>query len=152
MTHNPHLRRLLHEDGQISEPLQNSRPTANTATGTPERKQAPPAAEPDVEPEDQSAQAQAQSGTPVAASVQQLAQLWKSGEHMGVAAKLMFTDASYKDLVDLAFIIGQEQGRELGALLDELADTEGIKPPAAPPEYSDEVRAVVGGKDEESVI
>ena len=68
---------------------------------------------------------------------QELVRMWQSGDRMAVAARLMFTEASYVDFVDLIFQIGQEGGRELGQLLDELADTEGIEPPKTPPDYQD---------------
>ena len=71
---------------------------------------------------------------------------------MGVAAKLMFTESNYTDFVDLVFAIGHAQARELGALLDELADTEGMKPPTTPPEYNELLRRAVGSGSEEKVI
>ncbi len=67
---------------------------------------------------------------------------------MAVAARLMFTEASYADFVDLIFTLGQDSGRELGHLLDELADTGSIEPPSAPPEYQDMLRRVGGGEEE----
>jgi hypothetical protein len=86
------------------------------------------------------------------ANVNELAQLWQQGEHMGVATQLMFTEASYVDFVNLAFIIGQEAAIELGTLLDELADSEGINPPETPPEYNDLLRRAVGSGDSEKVL
>lgn len=83
--------------------------------------------------------------------MQQLAQQWQSGEHMGVATALMFTEASYKDFVDLVFIIGHEAGQELGMLLDELAETSGEQAPETPPQYSDLLDRV-SGNEEEGVI
>lgn len=82
-----------------------------------------------------------------APTTQELIQQWQSGDHMAVAARLMFTEASYADFVDLCFAIGQEAGRELGHLLDELADTEGMEPPETPPEYQ-QALASVGGEEE----
>ena len=91
-------------------------------------------------------------GKEQAPNIQELLQLWQSGEHMGVAAKLMFTESNYTDFVDLVFAIGHAQARELGALLDELADTEGMKPPTTPPEYNELLRRAVGSGSEEKVI
>lgn len=79
--------------------------------------------------------------------VQQLAKLWQSGDKMGVATSLMFTEASYNDLVNLVFIIGQQAGQELGTLLDELADDSG-QPPRTPPQYSNILKRVAGEESE----
>ena len=81
--------------------------------------------------QDQPAGAPAEAPPP---ATQELAQMWQSGERMSVAARLMFTQASYADFVDLLFILGHADGRELGRLLDELADTQGIEPPETPPQ------------------
>lgn len=78
--------------------------------------------------------------------------MWQSGQRMGVAARLMFTQASYADFVDLVFTLGQEAGRELGQLLDELADTQGIEPPETPPQYQDLLQRVAGANEEEGVL
>lgn len=80
--------------------------------------------------------------------VQQLAKLWQSGDKMGVASSLMFTEASYKDFVNLVYVIGQQAGLELGALLDELADESGQKPPATPPQYSSILRRAAGDQED----
>lgn len=80
-------------------------------------------------------------------TTQELIQQWKAGDHMAVAARLMFTEASYADFVDLCFVIGHSDARELGQLLDELADTEGMEPPETPPEYQ-QALASVGGEEE----
>lgn len=84
--------------------------------------------------------------------VQELAQLWKSGDQMAVATKLMFTPASYVGFVDLIFIIGQADGRKLGQLLDELADSENIEPPQTPPGYKNLLKRVAGANEEEGVL
>lgn len=65
----------------------------------------------------------------IAPNVQELAAEWSAGKHMEVASRLMFSPASYAEFVDLCFSIGQDQARELGSLLDELADTENIPVP-----------------------
>jgi hypothetical protein len=70
---------------------------------------------------------------------------------MAVAARLMFTEASYADFVDLVFVIGQSAGRELGHLLDELADTEGMEPPETPPDYQD-MLAHIGNADRDEEV
>lgn len=71
---------------------------------------------------------------------------------MAVAARLMYTEASYADFVDLCFNIGHEQARELGQLLDELADTEGMEPPETPPEYKSVLQRVATADTDEDVI
>lgn len=68
--------------------------------------------------------------------VQELIQAWQAGQQMDVASRLMFTPASYVDFVDLCFALGQSAGRELGGLLDELADTENIPVPTPSGDYS----------------
>lgn len=100
-------------------------------------------------PDPAAATATAESPVP---SNQELIQMWQSGQRMGVAARLMFTQASYADFVDLVFTLGQEAGRELGQLLDELADTQGIEPPETPPQYQDLLQRVAGANEEEGVL
>lgn len=78
--------------------------------------------------------------------VQQLAKLWQSGDKMGVASALMFTEASYNDLISLVPIIGQQAALELGSMLDELAD-ETNQPPRTPPQYSSILRRVAGEEE-----
>lgn len=107
----------------------------------------PPADEP--QPEEAAPAAAPDQAAP---STQELVQMWQRGERMGVAARLMFTEASYADFVDLVFQIGHEAGRELGGLLDELAETEGIEPPETPPQYSDLLSRVAGANEEEGVL
>ena len=68
--------------------------------------------------------------------VAELARMWQAGQKMDVATSLMFTPASYADFVDLCFVIGQEAGRELGHLLDELADSENIPVPEPSDDYA----------------
>lgn len=87
-----------------------------------------------------------------APNLQELVAMWQRGEHMGVAAKLMFTEANYVDFVDLVFHLGHAAGRELGTLLDELADTEGMEPPETPPEYQNLLQRVGGAAEEEAVV
>ena len=82
-------------------------------------------------------------------TAQELARMWQDGQQMDVATQLMFTEASYVDLVDFAFIVGQSEGRKLGRLLDELADSENIPVPEADGDYSSilqRVAATHGGR------
>lgn len=147
MTRNPYLKRLLGEGAEQDAKTEMSAPPETnpqpddlaSAEGSDQVAEAPPAA----------AAEDAQGVVPL--SIEQLAQQWQRGEHMGVATALMFTEASYKDFVDLIFVIGQEAGRELGSLLDELADSENIKPPETPPQYS-ELLNRVSGKEEAGVV
>lgn len=130
MTANLLLKRLLGE-AAANDPVPSAPPPAGTTPpSTPE------------EPEQ--AQPEAGAGTP---TTQELVQQWKSGDHMAVAARLMFTEASYADFVDLCFVIGHSDARQLGQMLDELADTEGMEPPETPPEYQ-QALASVGGEEE----
>jgi hypothetical protein len=88
----------------------------------------------------------------LAPSVRELIGLWKRGEHMAVAARLMFTPASYVDFIALSFTIGQAGAMELAGLLDELSDTENMRPPSTPPEYKELLQKVAGANAEENVI
>lgn len=131
MTANLLLKRLLGE-AAVNDPVPGAPPPSGitpTQTQTPE--------EPEPQPADTGA-------TP---TTQELIQQWKAGDHMAVAARLMFTEASYADFVDLCFVIGHSDARELGQMLDELADTEGMEPPETPPEYQ-QALASVGGEEE----
>ena len=130
--------RMLSE--QAAAPVPPTRPP--TATDLPDDDSAVP----------EEAPPQAQEQTKTAAPVQELAQMWQSGERMGVAAKLMFSEASYVDFVDLVFTIGQSGGRELGRLLDELADAEGVEPPATPPQYGKLLRRAAEDGDQETLV
>jgi hypothetical protein len=139
VTSNPILKRLLGESAGVPP----GPPPAEQAQEPedPPRTQQPPA----PELRDQ--------GVDIAApNIGELLQLWQSGDHMAVAARLMYTEASYADFVDLCFNIGHEQARELGQLLDELADTEGMEPPNTPPEYKDVLQRVATADTEEDVI
>lgn len=81
--------------------------------------------------------------------VQQLAKLWQSGDKMGVASSLLYAEATYKDFVNLVYIIGQEAGLELGGLLDELAAEEQLE---TPPQYSSLIKRASSGKEEDGVV
>ena len=90
---NPFLRRLLKEDVlddvDVSEP-----PVTDQPEGAP-----PEDAITDKKP----------------SQVPELAELWHAGQRMDVAARLMFTEVSYADLVDLSFIAGTGTGARAGA-------------------------------------
>lgn len=58
--------------------------------------------------------------------VQSLAQAWKSGQQTDVASQLLFTPVSYADFVKLCFVIGQGDAVQLGLMLDDLAESEGM--------------------------
>jgi len=144
VTKNPYLKRLLGEGAE-----QDAQATLNAPPETNPQPQEPPRAE----DEDVGAEPMPQGdASATAPTVQKLVQQWQAGEHMGVATALMFTPASYKDFVDLVFIIGREGGLELGQLLDELADSENIAPPKTPPQYSDILNRVAGADEEEGVV
>jgi hypothetical protein len=145
VTSNPYLKRLLGEAGTPAEfpPPENIPPPAqdDPQDQAQEQEQIDPGADPQAAPQGEAAP-----------QVQELVQQWQSGEHMGVAARLMFSEASYVTFVDLCFVIGQDAGRELGELLDELADTQGIEPPETPPEYRSVLQRVAGADEEEGVL
>ena len=83
---------------------------------------------------------------------QELARMWQAGQQMDVATQLMFTPASYVDFVDLCFIIGQADGRKLGHLLDELADTENIPVPEPSSDYSSVLQRVASDREKRKLI
>lgn len=112
---------------------------------------APPEIDADAPLADETVTDKAVTDKAVPPANQELIRMWQQGERMGVAARLMFTEASYVDFVDLVFSLGQQDGRELGRLLDELADTEGIKPPETPPEYDELIQRRAGANEEEGV-
>lgn len=58
--------------------------------------------------------------------VQMLAQAWKNGQQNDVAAQLLFTPVSYADFTKLCFIIGQTDAVQLGLMLDDMAESEGM--------------------------
>lgn len=58
--------------------------------------------------------------------VQMLAQAWKSGQQNDVASQLLFTPVSYADFVKLCFVIGQGDAVQLGLMLDDMAESEGM--------------------------
>lgn len=140
MTSNPYLKRLLGEGAEEEAAVETHTP--------PELMPAEDAGQGEVMPDE----GQDVPPEKAAPNIQELVQQWQRGERMGVAARLMFTQASYADFVDLCFILGHEAGRELGELLDELADTEGIEPPQTPPQYQSVLKRVAGADEEEGVL
>lgn len=86
------------------------------------------------------------------ASIDALVKQWQGGDHMAVATRLMFSSASYRDFVRLIFKIGEEDGLILGSLLDEIADTEEIPPPATPEKYRNLLHQVDTSARAEDVI
>ena len=131
MTRNPYLRRVLGEDAAAAQDELAAPPETMPSP------EAPLSPEPATPPE----------AVITPQKVQQLAKLWQSGDKMGVASSLMFTEASYKDFVNLVYIIGQQAGLELGAMLDELADESGQEPPHTPPQYSSILRRAAGEEE-----
>ena len=63
---------------------------------------------------------------PSAQVVDTLVQAWQAGGRNDVAAQLLFTPVSYADFVLLCFKLGQGDAVELGHMLDELAESEGM--------------------------
>jgi len=117
---NPFLRRVLGE-GVEEPPSLGDSPVPPASEG-----------EPPPDPAEDGALGADAPTVPVA----ELAARWRSGQQMDVATELMFTPASYADFVDLAFMIGQEEARKLGYMLDELADAENVPVPEPSSDYS----------------
>jgi len=137
MSYNPFLRRLLGEsDDEIAPPEVDDAAQSQAQAG-------PEPAQIDPEPTEMDAPPAQSSTVPV----QELARMWQSGQKMDVATQLMFTPASYVDFVNLCFVIGQGAGRELGQLLDELADSENIPVPEPSSDYSQILQRVVANRD-----
>ena len=57
-------------------------------------------------------------------SVEQLLELWNSGNHEAVGLRVLDALDHYRDFLALAFRIGQEGALELGQIMDELTSTE----------------------------
>ena len=154
MTKNPLLRRLLGEaikrkpvdsDEAAAPPDAEMRDTLTGADDDvspvdnsevpPEGDEVPPEALASVKPE-----------------TQQLIQQWQNGEHLDVAIALLFSSADYKAFVQVLFAIGEEDGMELGGLLDELAEREKLPPPQTPPEYQSVLQRVSGADQAEETL
>ena len=141
VTKNPYLKRLLgegHNAAQVE--LAAPKETLPSPEAPPPSAPEPPEVQPELLPE-------------VAPNIQQLAKLWQSGDKVGVATSLLYSEASHKDFVNLVYIIGQQAGLELGALLDEMAGESETSPaqPETPAQYSDMVKRV-GGDEEDGVV
>ena len=75
-------------------------------------------------------------------AVQSLVSSWESGSKMDVASQLMYTPVSYADFVKMLFRIGEEDGVELGMMLDELSE---VRPSIDQPGGQGDVPALGGG-------
>lgn len=53
-------------------------------------------------------------------SVEQLLQLWQSGNHEAVALRVLDALDHYEDFLELAFRIGHTGARELGRIMDDM--------------------------------
>jgi len=53
-------------------------------------------------------------------SVEQLLQVWQSGNHEAVALRVLDALDHYEDFLELAFRIGHSGSRELGRLMDDM--------------------------------
>jgi hypothetical protein len=141
---NPFLRRVLGE--AVEEP-----PTPGDSAVPPRTEGEPTLDASDVDPDGIPDQPVAGENAPTI-PVEELAQMWRSGQQMDVATELMFTPASYADLVDLAFLIGQGEGRKLGHMLDELADSENIPVPEPTTDYSSVLQRVANTHSDRDML
>jgi hypothetical protein len=89
---------------------------------------APATDEPEGEPEaavdndiEAGAEASADSGVD-SQTVEHLVSSWESGSKMDVASQLMYTPVSYVDFVKMLYRIGEQDGVELGGMLDQLSE------------------------------
>jgi len=112
---------------------------------------APATDEPEGEPEaavdndiEAGAEASADSGVD-SQTVEHLVSSWESGSKMDVASQLMYTPVSYVDFVKMLYRIGEQDGVELGGMLDQLSEVrpsidqpggggQGGEVPEAPPQ------------------
>ena len=141
MISNPLIRRILGESADL-EALDRD----------PEIKQLAGVTDPETETAPVEAPAEDESSDIDTASIDALVKQWQGGDHMAVATRLMFSSASYRDFVRLIFKIGEEDGLILGSLLDEIADTEEIPPPATPEKYRNLLHQVDTSARAEDVI
>ena len=94
----------------------------------PPKQDAPVKAEAPGEPAPDSGGEEGEANLPIEANhidsqtVQHLVSAWQSGSQMDVANELMYTPVSYVDFVQMLYRIGEEEGVQLGTLLDQLAD------------------------------
>lgn len=141
MISNPLIRRILGESADL-EALDRD----------PEIKQLAGVTDPETETAPVEAPAEDDLSDIDTASIDALVKQWQGGDHMAVATRLMFSSASYRDFVRLIFKIGEEDGLILGSLLDEIADTEEIPPPATPEKYRNLLHQVDTSARAEDVI
>lgn len=141
MISNPLIRRILGETADL-EALDRD----------PEIKQLAGVTDPETETAPVEAPAEDELSDIDTASIDALVKQWQGGDHMAVATRLMFSSASYRDFVRLIFKIGEEDGLILGSLLDEIADTEEIPPPATPEKYRNLLHQVDTSARAEDVI
>lgn len=139
MSANPFLNRVL---GEAAEPMQPDPDLDRTD-------EAPAAPEPDPTGMEEPEPASMEPANNVPA--QELARMWQAGQRMDVATQLMFTPASYVDFVDLCFIIGQGEGRALGHMLDELADSENVPVPEPSQDYSSILQRVAANREKDTM-
>ena len=57
-------------------------------------------------------------------TVEQLVQLWKSGQHEAVALRVLDALDHYADFMELAFQIGHEDALQLGQIMDSMTSEE----------------------------
>lgn len=57
-------------------------------------------------------------------SVEQLVQLWQSGQHEAVALRVLDALDKYADFMELAFQIGHEEAIQLGQIMDTMTSEE----------------------------
>jgi hypothetical protein len=70
------------------------------------------------------AEAPATSGDYSNPTIDQLLQLWQSGQHEAVALRVLDALDMYEDFLELAFRIGHDGARELGHIMDEFTSHE----------------------------
>jgi hypothetical protein len=80
--------------------------------------------------------------------VAMLAQAWKSGQQNDVASQILFTPVSYADFVKLCATIGPNDAVQLGLMLDELADSQGVEADTADSRILSRVRKLDAGPPE----
>ena len=125
------LRQVLGEaDEEKDEKADKPQPEAKKEAPEKEPLPAPATDEPEAEPEaavdaDIEAGAEASADSSVdSQTVEHLVSSWESGSKMDVASQLMYTPVSYVDFVKMLFRIGEQDGVELGGMLDQLSEVQ----------------------------
>jgi len=125
------LRQVLGEaDEEKDEKAEKPEKSEGEKDEAPERDPLPAPAtdEPEGEPEaavdaDIEAGAEASADSSVdSQTVEHLVSSWQSGSRMDVASQLMYTPVSYVDFVKMLYRIGEQEGVELGGMLDQLSE------------------------------